>query len=92
MSILCVICKTEYILSSANVVNVFCKHVAKCPLRSNNERQERYLCSICQTVFHLNKSFKKHILKFHIGTGFLPQSTNVVRENQMVNQLHIGNF
>lgn len=76
MPILCSICKAEYTLTSEKCVDIFCKHVAKCPIRSENPLQERYSCNICETVVRLNGSFKKHVLKFHLEKAAVDQTSN----------------
>lgn len=92
MPILCSICKTEFILSSQNVVNIFCKHISKCALRSDNELQARYFCSICQTGFNYNQNFKKHVLKHHIEKGHLPQCSKDVSSDEPSSCFDLGNF
>lgn len=69
MEIICNICKTKYNLNSEKAVETFCKHVSKCPLRADNEFQERFSCSICKTTFELRKSFAKHILREHLDSS-----------------------
>lgn len=82
MAITCNICRAEYTLSSVEIVDLFCKHVAKCPLRSDNELQNRYSCSICKTVVQHNKSFKEHILKFHVERSLNDPALNILTNHR----------
>lgn len=62
----CNICEKMFVLNTKQSAINFCKHVSKCPLRSNNELQERFSCNICRTSFQIQKSFQTHILKNHV--------------------------
>lgn len=44
-------------------LNLFCKHVGKCPVRSDDVLAERFSCSLCGSVVRHNQTFKAHLMK-----------------------------
>lgn len=63
MVYICNICEKEYNSYSCEDLEEFCKHVAKCPLRSDNFLVERFKCKVCGNVVQIKQSFRAHLLK-----------------------------
>lgn len=59
----CFICKRSFNSTSFDELNLFCKHVASCPVRSENFLVERYTCNLCELKVKHSSTFKKHLMK-----------------------------
>lgn len=89
MTVVCSICKDNFVLDSKDAADKFIGHISKCPLKSNNKLQERFTCSICKTSFQLKKSFVKHIFLKHVN---IPTDNIDIHPHQDHNERTVGKY
>lgn len=61
----CIICKENFEFLTLNHFQIYCDHVSKCIIRSDNFLVKRFTCPFCDISLQKKQSFKAHILKKH---------------------------
>lgn len=83
----CNICKRNFNSSTFEDLNAFCKHVASCPVRSENFLVERFTCSLCDSVVKYRASYQNHLIRCQPPTLGPNSSTSQCTQDPAKNTL-----